>query len=471
MIQPAAGPLDPTGRIRSLDALRGVALLGILWANVRQLFMPWDIADLPVNLGIGDTWAWLDWSVFHALVDLKFLTLFSLLFGISFALQAERLVSSGRPFGAIYARRLFILAMFGIAHGILLYPAEVLFPYAVAGFILLAIRHWPGHRLLAAGLWLLSVTLLCAYQLGSLGKAFPVVTAMAAILLGAVLPALRTRRWWTRVAVAVAVTVVAAVWMTSQFHAGDHRPLLPGEYAEARQQLAAMGSGDTANWPDEFRVRAEGSFKDLVALHAGQYGLILVYFAVLLLWRTAGLFMIGTTIHRGGLFAADSTFSWTRAARVGLCIGAPLSVISTGLRAFEIQGAIDWRWPEFLHHLGAFPLAAGIAGLVVAAVQSGAMRGLWRRIEAAGRMALTNYVAQSLVMSALAESWGLGLYGRLDGPTMTLLAWIAFATLAQASHFWLTRYEMGPLEWLWRCGTYWRWLPLARQAGSKAVAA
>jgi uncharacterized protein len=110
------------------------------------------------------------------------------------------------------------------------------------------------------------------------------------------------------------------------------------------------------------------------------------------------------------------------------------------------------------------PLAAGIAAVVVCVVHSGAAHGLLGRIESAGRMALTNYVGQSLVVSAIAEAWGFGRYGTLNGPAMTLVAVGVFAALALASHAWLARFSMGPLEWLWRCGTYSRWLPLARAA-------
>ena len=120
-------PVDDSARIRALDRLRGVALLGIAIANVRQLFLPWDIADLPLAIGTSPGVARADWALFHALVDMKFLTLFSLLFGIGFALQGERLAARGardRGFAGIYLRRVLILALFGIAHGLLLYPAE-----------------------------------------------------------------------------------------------------------------------------------------------------------------------------------------------------------------------------------------------------------------------------------------------------------------------------------------------------------
>jgi uncharacterized protein len=144
---------------------------------------------------------------------------------------------------------------------------------------------------------------------------------------------------------------------------------------------------------------------------------------------------------------------------IGIAIGLPLCVLATWLQTEEMLGRFDLRWPEFLHALSALPLAAGIAGAVFALHRSGALRWLWERIEAAGRTALTNYVGHSLVLSAIAEGWGLQLYGRLSGPQMTALAIVVFATLAGLSHLWLRRYRMGPLEWAWRCGTYGMRLP------------
>src|SRR5262245_4276600 len=119
-------PTEAGARIRGIDALRGVALLGIGVANVRQFFLPWDVADYAVPIGVGEQAAWFDWAIFHGFVDLKFLTLFSVLFGAGFALQFERLTARDVNFRRIYLRRVAILAMFGVAHGLLLYPAEVL---------------------------------------------------------------------------------------------------------------------------------------------------------------------------------------------------------------------------------------------------------------------------------------------------------------------------------------------------------
>lgn len=445
-------------RIHALDALRGVALLGILWANVRQLLQPWDIGNFPLALGSGERLAWLDWQVFNTLIDLKFITVFSLLFGLGFALQGDRLAARGSPFSAIYLRRVAILGVFGLAHGLLLYPAEVLLPYAIAGALLLALKRLSPANLLRTGIVLVGFTLVWHYELGTTGRIHVGITAATLVaLIGAV--ALSRWSWPLALGTSTAIVIAAAWGLTVIFDMTAMAAGVADEYREAQRQLAALVSGPSSDWPEEFRVRQEGGFGALVALHAEQYAMVLFYFLLLLLWRTLGLFMIGAGLFRSGVLERATPQTWRRVAIVGLSIGVPLSALATGLQTGEMVARFDLRWPEFLHTLSALPLATGIAGAVFAMHASGALHWLWTRIEAAGRMALTNYVGQSLVMAALAERWGLHWYGRFDGPQLTALAVVVFATLAVLSHLWLQRYRMGPLEWLWRCGTYGSWLP------------
>lgn len=455
------GPVEASARIHELDALRGLALLGILLANVRQMFLPWEVGNFAVPLGTGSRLAWLDWQAFHALVDLKFLTLFSLLFGIGFALQNSRLSAHG-GFSGIYLRRLLILALFGIAHALLLYPAEVLLPYAIGGALLLGVRRLSTGSLFLGGLVLLGASTLWSYQLGSLGRAYPGLTLLTAALLAATLWALRCRAWPVILAAWLVVLLGAGWGFTVRHDAAAGTLGVAGEYQDAQRQLAAMSAPDPAAWPRELWVRRQQSFPLLVSLHAAQYADVLFYFAILLLWRTLALFMIGAALFRSGTLRQLSQTAWKRVAAVGLLVGLPLSVLATWLHGLEIRGLADLRFPEFLHQFSALPLSAGIAGSVFVLHRMGSLRWVWRTMEAAGRMALTNYIGQSLATAALAESWGLDLYARLSGPSLTLLAVGVFTVLAVLSQAWLASFRMGPLEWLWRCGTYWRWLPIRR---------
>jgi uncharacterized protein len=456
------GPVQGDERIAWLDAVRGFALLGILWANVRQMFLPFDAGSFDVALGGNERLAWIDWCVFHALIDLKFLTLFSLLFGVSFALQYARLQARGPGFGGIYLRRVLILALFGVAHGLLLYSAEVLLVYAVAGLVLLGLRDWPAQRLLQAGLVLLGVTLVWGYQIGSLGSVSLPITLVSAVLVLAVTLLLWPRGWQLAVVAWTVVLIAAAVAVTVQFAGFNPEDSLATEYRLAQEQLAAISGDATASIPAEWQVRQAGDFRALLGLHAEQYAQLLLYLVVFLLWRTLALFMIGAGLFRSGLIAGTSAVNWASVARIGLAIGVPLSFVATWLTRRELLGLVDWRWPDFLHTLSALPLAAGLAGCVYVLRERSGQRWIWSRIEAAGRTALTNYIGQSFVIALLAEPWGFRLYGELNGVMMTTVALVVFALLAEASHVWLRHFRLGPLEWLWRCGTYWQWLPNRR---------
>ena len=452
-------PIESDARIGALDAVRGFALLGILWANVRQMFLPFDAGSYAVALGGSERLAWLDWQLFHALIDLKFLTLFSLLFGVSFALQSERLGARGEGFTRIYLRRVAILAVFGVAHGLLLYSAEVLFAYALAGLALLALGKWPAARLLQLGLILLGVTLIWGYQIGSLGSVSLVTTLVTGGMLVAVVRLLWLRSWSLTLAGWTCVLIVAAVTLTVRFAGANPDDSLASEYRISQEQLDAIAGDPAANAPEEWLVRQAGDFGALVGLHVEQYAQLLLYLVFFLFWRTLALFMIGAGLFRSGLIVRLTNADWAQVARIGLGLGLPLSILATWLTGRELQGVMDWRWPELLHTASALPLAAGFAALVFVLRERPAQRWLWSRVEAAGRTALTNYIGQSLVIALLAEPWGFGLYGRLSGVEMTATALAVYVVLAEASHVWLRRFRLGPLEWLWRCGTYWTWLP------------
>jgi len=452
-------PVEPAERVVELDALRGIALAGILLANARQLLLPWEIAEFPLGINSPPLLVWLDWGVYDAFIDLKFISLFSVLFGIGFALQCERIERRGAAFRILYLRRVLILAAFGLAHGLLLYPAEVLFPYAIGGVLLLALKQLEPSTLVRTGLVLLGTATVWGYQISVLGRISVLTTLVAAVLLGLAMWLVWRRGWRAGLLAWLVIVVAAAAWLSVRFHGAAPAAEVFQDYRSAQAGLTAILQGDMANAPAEYRVRAAAELPDLFALHAHQYGQVLFYFVLFLLWRTLGIFMIGAGLFRMNVRAVGTAIPWADVARISLAIGVPLSTLATVLHGRDVAGLSDARWPEFLHVLTALPLAAGYAALVFLLQSRPAARGVWARVEAAGRMALTNYIGQSLVLSVLAEPWGLGLYAQLDGPQITLVALAVYAGLAELSHQWLARYRMGPLEWLWRCGTYGRWLP------------
>ena len=257
-----AAPIEPGARIASLDALRGVALLGILVANVRQMFLPWDIASFAIPGREGEMLGWLDWGFFDAIVDLKFITLFSLLFGISFALQAERIGVQDDRHSAIYLRRLALLALFGILHGLLLYPAEVLLPYAVAGLLLYGARGMATNNLYRVGVVLVATTIVWGFQIGSLGRISPVITILSATAFSFAVAMAWDRDWRLALVAVAAIMLAAVVALLLRWDPLSWGSSVAGEYAAAMRELAAMGTSDAASWPAEFLARKSGTFAD-----------------------------------------------------------------------------------------------------------------------------------------------------------------------------------------------------------------
>lgn len=399
-----ATPTAPSERQPALDVLRGAALLGILLVNVQLMSGP-GIVELLFGLGeatvstlervLGGLIGWL--------VAGKFISSFSILFGVGAAMIAERALARGRAPRRLLARRYVLLMLAGLAHMVLLFPGDVLFLYGFTGLVLLAFLD-VGDRTL--GRWIVGLVI-------------------------------------TSVVVLVALTVSEAGTAVDEGTAA----LVAGALADAELAYAS------------------GSYAGVVVWQVGQ-SLFIQSSALLTFPWTLMLFLIGMLAHRRG-FALDPTANRStlvRIARVALPIGLVLNLplLLTGPVA-EAAGAADVGLAVLVgagvaNALGAPVLAVGyLSALAVLIVDRGAQRGIRRRLAALGRIALTGYLLQSIL--ALVVFFGFGAYGRiaiLGEPILGMLAftlgvWVVLLTLAP---WWTSRFRYGPFEWLWRWGTY-----------------
>ena len=163
-VRPAPTPVAEVERIESIDILRGFAVMGILFVNIQFMALPMQqVEDLKWR-----TMPMLDGAarlVVHVFFELKFITLFSFLFGAGLAIMMQRLESTGRPFVSVYVRRLLVLLVIGILHGVFLWYGDILAVYAVLGFAALLFRHCRPRTLLiwAATLFVIPVIGLLAF--------------------------------------------------------------------------------------------------------------------------------------------------------------------------------------------------------------------------------------------------------------------------------------------------------------------
>jgi uncharacterized protein len=405
-------------RNRSLDIIRGVAVFGLIWVNLglsgATLVGP--NAEPAASGSLADLIAsWLAWVLARG----KFFSQFSILFGLSLALQLERADARGERIAGVWIRRMAVLLAIGWANFILFWDNDILRGYAIVGTVLLVFRK------------------------ASNGTVF--VAATLAIIL------MLNDQPLSRVALRVGGGDVAAVVAPQQ----------PSPDKLRRQQ-------------EYRRVQREGSYLENVRARAA---VLPAYFRGRLTFRSWGVldlistlllpfFLVGFYASRRRILqdVGGHRSILRRAAWVGLTIGLPLNVLHAVGPAWmqhPVPGTgATYDWVVF--HLANLILAVGyIAGLLLLlSHQAWQARLSW--LAPVGRMGLSNYVAQGLFISTLMLGYGLGWKGRHGQFTNTLAAVAFFAVQVAYSTWWLARFRFGPLEWLWRSATYWRLLPMRR---------
>lgn len=408
MVQQSAavsGPVDASARSALLDSLRGWALLGILVANMVWFIGFGAMSDEQRGTMLLARFNDLAEFLIEWLVLGKFYALFSLLFGIGFAIQIGRLEQRGEG-GTRYVRRLAILFPIGIAHMLLLWYGDILALYALMGAVLLLFRRVSDRAILtwAVILWLIPIGWSAGIHFGGFKPDVPLVSA-----------------------------------------------------GEAAVTAAGM---DLSQGPLPFFGSA--SYWETLAVNPGA---ILFRIADLVyqmrFTKVLGMFLIGLWIGRRGLHSSPE--QWLallrRAAKLGLAIGLPLSAAKAVLLMWaHDKPAIEFA-AEVFYCLGTPTLALGYAAAFTL-LWLGARRRLAEAAAPAGRMALTNYLMQTLLQSALFYGWGVGLMGKLGLIFIFPIAAAIFALQIAYSRWWLSRYRFGPVEWLWRSATYGRAQPM-----------
>ena len=203
------------------------------------------------------------------------------------------------------------------------------------------------------------------------------------------------------------------------------------------------------------RVYGFGTFGEALAFRIREVRPI----AALLLWtapRTLGLFLLGACAWRAGVFRGERRSLLRTTSVLGLVLGG-------GVVWAESSGAIDFRtWRDAASRWGSILLALGYGATVLVAFERATVARVLSVFAPVGRMALTNYLTQSIVLGAIFYGWGLGLFGRLGEASAAAIGVALFVAQVVASALWLRRFRFGPVEWLWRSFTYGAMQPIRR---------
>ena len=402
---PAAGGLAPIAqRIALLDVLRGISVLGILLLNIAAFsgtaFLdPKTAAGLPGASGDRTLHFLVVW-----LVEGKFYSLFSLLFGIGFAVMVTRAERAGANPVPVLLRRYAALLVLGSVHAFLIWLGDILILYALLGFVLLLFLRQPARVLVTWAVVLLAVPIVL-YGVGL-----------------TVLPADWGSAWW------VPSRLVTAI---GAFKSGSY-----GQVVASNVDLAGM------MW---FRR------------------LVLLFYP-----RVFGMFVLGFALGRLRVFEAPGrhaalfrALSWG-----GLLVGLPGSIVYALVERAE--GFLPLTSGDYVRTVVdsiATPLLSlGYVAWITWLFQHARGQRALGWLAPVGRMALTNYLLHSIVLTWTFYGMGLGWFMRTSVATSTAIALILYALQIVGSRLWLSRFGYGPVEWVWRWLTYGKRSQLLRRA-------
>jgi len=496
-----AGAITAAGRLLHLDMMRGLALFGILLINAQQMFQPFffsnlDYANAPVGVVAGEAGAVWNWAILYTLFDTKFITLFSLLFGIGFALQIERAQKRAMPFAATYLRRLFVLVLFGIIHAMLFYPADVLVSYAITGALFFFIaRNWGPALLFQVGLILFLTTCMALiFMFGPTPSFFHLLVVTSLMIIAGILSSVTKMPLSVRTVTIVALAVAALTFhvngspdappehalaeiqetanaVTGAFHAGSYE--FGGNEYDLPLDPAALDTVMTLDSLDNIQtniieqsIMRAGPPAAYFERGLSALGLIQVFGVLYLYWRTFALFALGAALMKWGLLKVDSRFA-KPAMVCGLGLGLPMAMLASWMQFNALQSELSiWSLSEPLHSLSALLMAIGIVGMTMRWSQTGFLVWIQEALAALGRMALTNYISQSACLAFVSTWYGMSLVGSLSRWDQTFVCFGIFGMLLLVSRLWLLLFEYGPLEWIWRTLTYGRFARLLRNSGT-----
>ncbi|TXH77220.1 MAG: DUF418 domain-containing protein [Lysobacteraceae bacterium] len=407
-------PIPAAERIEAMDVLRGVALFGILLMNIEAFVGPLLAAVTGLDPALHGADRLVDAAI-YVLVQGKFYLLFSLLFGMGFAVMSHRAEVAGRPFFMLYLRRILALLLIGLIHALLIWSGDILTTYALIAFPMLVIfRGVPSRQLpyWAIGCYLFAVAMMVGFGvLGWLASLEP--------------------------------TIAAEMSKALQQQGDEMRQLLDA-------QRVAYGSG--GYWDAVAQRATDAVFNLALLMFIG--GQIL------------GMFLLGAWFVRSGAIERPQDFQRLFAGLrwIGVPVGLGMMSCSFAMVPTQAYDRLDLvsGVSGGLAMCGGLLMCLGYLAWILRGLSSPLAPAL-RLTAPAGRMALSNYLGQSVICTLIFYGYGLGYFERLPRAWQPAFALALFALQVLVSRWWLARFRYGPAEWLWRAATYLQW-PAMRRA-------
>jgi len=392
-------------RVQVLDVLRGFALLGILLINAMSILaVKGSTPAFSVDISSAERFLQ-DAILFF--VESKFFTLFSLLFGIGFAIQIQSAERQGTGFLPRISRRMLGLFLFGLLHILLFWDGDILVIYAITGSLLILFRNLSGKAI----------------------------------------------RRWVIALLAIPSTLTFIAWVGS---------LVARTSPSGASNLATVDKTLEAEFANTQATQQllQSSFVEAIAIRVETY-LELLPLLLSRIPTVLAMFLIGLYLGRSKFITnlPENVETLKKVRLWCLSIGfVVMALILAGTKFFPTLTALIGIIED--QYLAGPILCLGYAAALTLAFLKNPNRRIFGAFALVGRMALTNYISQSVVLTFLSYGWGLGLALQLGGYQVLGICIALFIGQVFFSRMWLTRFSFGPLEWVWRCITYWKVLPL-----------
>ncbi|MCD4773500.1 MAG: DUF418 domain-containing protein [Bacteroidales bacterium] len=392
-------PTSSTERIVSLDALRGFAILGILIMNIQSFSM---ISAAYVNpIAFGDftgvnKWIWI---LSHVFADQKFMPIFAMLFGAGIVLMSERLDQKGKNTAALHYRRMMWLVIIGLVHAYFLWYGDILFTYAICGLLVFLFRKLTSKWLLIIGVLIFSIS------------------SFLYLFFGLSMP------YWPNEVLEHSINS----WY-------------PPETNVLNEITNYQG-----NWIQQMNSRISMAFFIQTNM-----------FFMKVAWKTIGLMLIGMALYKWGVFSAElSKKAYIKGTVFGFVFGFPLVVIGV---VSNINANWSFEYSMFFgsqfNYWGGVFVSFGYISLIMILVKSKYINSIIKSFSAVGRMALSNYLLQTIICTTIFYGHGFGFFAKANRIEQIIIVLIIWLFQLIASTVYLKYFRYGPFEWFWRSLSY-----------------
>lgn len=403
---PAANPTADPERILVLDVLRGLATLGILVMNIQFFSMVSSAYLNPTAFGDLNNANYWVWYLSHLFADMKFMSIFSMLFGAGIVLISDRRTAGGLPVTGFHFRRMGWLLVFGLLHAHLLWQGDILVPYALCGTAVFYFRNSSPRVLWITGL-----------------LSFSVASGLS-ILTGLSIP----------------------FWPADDVLQMQQETWQPGATEINKEVATQLGP-----WLQQLPLRTtQAVFLETFV------------FLFTLAWRCSGLMLIGMALYKQGILTgvrSSSIFLFLMV--IAACIGIPVTIYGIHQNfANEWNMSYSFFLGDQFNYWASPLISLGYVGATMLIFKSANLAKMAWPLACVGQMALSNYLFQTVLCTSLFYGHGLGQFGKFSRveQLITVLTISLFQLIF--SCVWLRYFRFGPFEWLWRSLTYWRRQPL-----------